>query len=106
MTMVDGVERAGQVRVENPHPCAAPGQGVKQRLDRVVTAATRPKPVRSGLEPSFPFRLQCLTDPCLMTPIHDHWDAERPGPGLVMGFRDVHPLDRYGPPRAAGGMHL
>src|SRR6266511_718874 len=42
--MIDGVERAGQVRVENPHPCAATGQGVEQRLDRVVTAAARPKP--------------------------------------------------------------
>jgi hypothetical protein len=104
--MVDGVERAGQVRVENPHPCAAAGQGVEQRLDRVVTAATRPEPVRSGLEPGLPLRLQCLADPCLVAPVHDHRDAERPRPGLVMSFRDTHPLDRDGPPRAAGGAHL
>ena len=104
--MVDGVERAGQVRVENPHPGAATGQGVEQRLDRVVAAATRPKPIRSGLEPGLPLRLQRLTDPCLVAPVHDHWDAERPLLGLVMSFRDIHPLDRDGLPRAAGGVHL
>src|SRR6266540_3619959 len=58
--MIDGVERAGQVRVENPHPCAATGQGVEQRLDRVVTAAARPKPGRAGLEAGLPLRLQRL----------------------------------------------
>ncbi len=104
--MIDGVERAGQVRVENPHPCAATGQGVEQRLDRVVTAAARPKPVRAGLEAGLPLRLQRLADTCLVAPVHDHWNAERPLPGLVMGFGDIHPFDRDGPPRAAGGVHL
>ena len=104
--MVDPVERACQVRVEDPYPLGPAAQGGEQVLDRVVTAATRPKPIRSGLEPSLPFRLQCLTNSCLMAPVHDHRDAERARLGLVTGLRYVHPPDRRRSPRASRGVHL
>jgi DNA invertase Pin-like site-specific DNA recombinase len=43
--VADLVERAGQVGVEYPHPRRFPAQGVEQRLDRIVAAAARPKPI-------------------------------------------------------------
>ncbi len=104
--MVNVVERASQIGVKNPHPFGFPAQGVEQGLYRVVAAATRPKPVRSGLELGLPLRLQRVTDPGLMTPVHDHWDAEGAHLGLVTGFRYVHPPDRGRLPRALGGVHL
>jgi hypothetical protein len=76
--MPDLVERARQVRVQRPH---APGAWalarVVDRRDRVVAAPARPEPVGSGLEPGLPLGLQRITDPRLMTAVHDHRNAER-----------------------------
>ena len=55
---------------------------------------------------SQPFRLQRLTNSCLMAPVHDHWDAERARLRPVTGLRYVHPPDRRWPPRASCGVHL
>src|SRR6266699_4680202 len=106
MIVVDVVERAGQVGVKNPHPLGLTTQGVEQGLYRVVAAATRPKPIASGLEPGLPLGLQCVADPGLVAPVHDHWDAERAHFGLVTGFRYPHPPNRNGLPRVLGGVHL
>ena len=76
--MADLVERACQVSIYNPHPFAFPAQGVKQGLYRVVAAAARPEPIGSGLEPGLPLGLQSITYPCLMTPVRDNWNSERP----------------------------
>jgi len=77
--MIDAVERRGQVRVQRPH---APGHRALARVedgrDRVVAAAARPEPIRSGLEPGLPLGLQRVLDPVLMTPVHDHGNSERP----------------------------
>ena len=77
--MIDAVERRSQVRVQRPH---ALGHRAFARVvdgrDRVVAAAARPEPVRSGLEPGLPLGLQRVLDPVLMTPVHDHGDSERP----------------------------
>ncbi len=78
MIMIDLVERARQVRVQRPH---APGHRalarVEDRRDRVVAAAPRPEPIGSGLEPGLPLGFQRVLDPVLMTPVHDHRNAER-----------------------------
>ena len=62
MIMIDAVERRGQVRVQRPH---APGRRafarVVDRRDRVLAATARPEPIRSGLEPGLPLRLQRVT---------------------------------------------
>src|SRR5262249_41234374 len=53
--MVDAVERRGQVGIERPH---AAGPWALARVvdlrDRVLAAAARPKPIRSGLETGLP----------------------------------------------------
>src|SRR5437016_13350599 len=106
MVVVDGVERTRQVGVKNPYPFGTAAQDVEQVLDRVVAAATRPKPVAAGLEPGLPLGLQRLPDPRLMAPVQDHWNAERPLLDLVMGLRDIHSLDWSGLPRASCDVHL
>src|SRR5712691_1579919 len=106
MIMVDVVECACQVGVKNPHPPGFPAQGLEQRSYRVVAAATRPEPIASGLEPGLPLGLQRLPDPGLVAPVQDHWNSERAHFCLITGFRYVHPPDRTGPPRVAGGVHL
>ena len=73
--VADLVECACQISIKNPHPLGFPAQGAEQRLYRVVTAATRPEPVRTGLEPGLPLGLQRITYPCLMTPIRDNRDG-------------------------------
>ena len=102
--MVDSVERRGQVRVQNPQPLRVlAAQRVEQRLDRVLTASTRPKPIRFGFEPGLPFGFQCVTHPRLMAPVHNHGNAEwAPFP---VGLRYVHPLDRQGLPGGDGLVH-
>jgi hypothetical protein len=62
MIMVDFVERRGQVGIERPHALGQqPRAYVVDRIDRVMAAAARPEPVRSGLEPGLPLRLQRVT---------------------------------------------
>jgi hypothetical protein len=79
MIMIDGVERRGQVSVQRPgalgHRALA---HAVDRLDRVMAAAARPEPIRSGLEPGLPPGLQRVLDPVLMTPVQDHGNPERP----------------------------
>src|ERR1700736_3098662 len=100
--MVDVVEYASQIGVKNPPPFCFAAQGLEQGSYRVVAAATRPKPVGSGFESGLPLGFECVSDPCLVASVHDHWNAERAHLGLVTGFRDVHPSDREGLPRASG----
>ena len=95
VVMVDPVERRGQVGVEDPQPLGVrDAERAEQGLDRVLTAATRPKPIRARFEPGLPLGLQRVADPCLVAPVHDHRDAE--GALFPIGLRDVHPLDRQG----------
>ena len=104
--VADLVECACQISIKNPHPLGFPAQGAEQRLYRVVTAATRPEPVRTGLEPGLPLGLQRITYPCLMTPIRDNRNSERPHFCLITGFRYIHTPDRGRPVRADAGVHL
>src|SRR5450759_4267990 len=93
--MVDSVECRGQVRVQRPHPLGPRAStGHVDRLDGVLAAAARSKPVRLGFEPSFPFGLQRVTDPALMASVRDHGNTERPQLRTVTCLRYVHPPDR------------
>ena len=103
--VADLVERACQVSIKNPHPPGFPVQGVKQGFYRVVAAAARPEPIRSGLEPGLPLGLQRITYPCLMAPIRNNRNSERPHFCLITGFRDIHPPDRGRLMRADRGVH-
>src|SRR5208337_5321959 len=67
--VADLVERACQVSVKNPHPLRFPAQGIKQGFYRIMAAAARPEPIRSGFEPSLPFGFQRIPYPCLMAPV-------------------------------------
>ena len=92
VVVVDAVERRCQIRVQYLPAAgsAALGRPVDRR-DCVLTAAAGPEAVRFRLEPRFPLRLQCLTDPGLLDPVQDHGDAE--WAFLAAWFGDVHPLD-------------
>ncbi len=103
--MADLVERARQVGVEYPRPRGIPAQGDKQGLDRVMAAAARPEPIGSGLKPGLPLGLQRISHPCLMAPVNQHRNSERPHFCLVTGFRYVHPPDRGRLMRADAGVH-
>ncbi len=75
--MADFVERRRQVRVKGPQ---AFSQGpVARRVDnadRVLAAAARPESIGSWLKPGLPLRLQCITYPCLMTPVRNYRDGD------------------------------
>ncbi len=103
--MADLVERASQVGVKYPHPRRFPAQGVIQGLDRVVAAAARPEPIRTGLEPGLPLGLQRIFHPRLMAAVDQQRYPEGPHFCLVTGFRYVHPPDRGWPVRADAGVH-
>ena len=104
VVVVDSVERRGQVRVQNPQPFRVlAAHRVEQGLDRVLTASTRPKPIRFGFEPGLPFGFQRVTHPRLMAPVDDHGNAE--WALFPVGLRYVHPLDRQGLPGGDGAVH-
>src|SRR5664280_1667433 len=105
--MVDSVERRGQVRVQRPHPLGprALGGG-KDRLCRVLAAATRSEPITLGLEPGLPLGLQPVTDPTLMAAVRNHGDTQRTQLRTISRFRYVHSPYRQGPPSLTLGMHL
>jgi site-specific DNA recombinase len=103
--MADLVERARQVGIEYPRSRGIPAQGDKQGLDRVMAAAARPEPVRSGLKPCLPLGLQRISHPCLMAPVDQHRNSERPHFCLITGFRYIHPPDRGRLMRADTGVH-
>src|SRR6185437_4904212 len=75
--VADLVECRRQVRVEDPCPLRVALERVIERLGRVLAAASRPEPVRSGLEPGLPLRLQRILDPRLMAPVQKHGYPER-----------------------------
>jgi site-specific DNA recombinase len=106
VAVVDAVERRGQVRIQHPR-ALGPGAfaHVVDRCDRVLAAPARPEPIRSGLEPGLPLWLQRVADPRLMTPVHDHWNAERAELGTVSCLRNVHAPDRTGTPRRTRLVH-
>ena len=102
--MVDPIERRGQVRVQNPQPFRVlAAHRVEQGLDRVLTASTRPKPIRFGFEPGLPFGFQRVTHPRLMAPVGNHGNAE--WALFSIGLRYVHSLDRQGLPGGDGAVH-
>jgi DNA invertase Pin-like site-specific DNA recombinase len=103
--VADLVERRCQVGVKNPHPFGFTVQGIEQGFYRVVTAAARPEPIRSGLKPSLPFGFQRIAHPCLMTPIRNNRNSERAHFSLITGFRYIHPPDRGRLMRADAGVH-
>src|SRR5260370_8486454 len=70
-----------------------------------MEAPARPEPVRSGLEPVLPLGLQRITHPCLMTPVRDHRNSERPHFCLITSLRYIHPPDRGRLMRADAGVH-
>jgi hypothetical protein len=78
MIMIDAVERRGEVRVQRPHALSQrPRAHVADRRDRVLAAPARPEPIRSGLEPGLPLRLQRVFHPGLMAPVDQHGNPER-----------------------------
>ena len=78
MVMIDFVERRGQVGVQRPHALGHRALAhVVDRRDRVLAAAARPEPVRPGFEPGLPLRFQRVTDPLLVTAVHQHGNPER-----------------------------
>jgi hypothetical protein len=105
MVVVDAVERRFEVRVQHPpaHRIRSLDR-VEGGLDRVLAAASGPKPIRSRLEPGFPFRFQRGRDPSLQHAVDDHGDTERPAPAVR--FRDIHPSDRTGLPRLLPALQL
>src|ERR1019366_4252784 len=104
--VADLVECARQISVKNPRPPGFPVQGVEQGFYRVVTAAARPEPIRSGLEPGLPLGLQRITYPALVAAIRENRNSERPHFSLIPSLRYVHPPDRGRPMRADAGVHL
>ncbi len=80
-------------------------QGIEQGFYRVVAAAARPEPIRSGLKLGLPLGLQRITYPCLMTPVRDYRNSERAHFCLITGFRYIHPPDRGRLMRADAGVH-
>jgi site-specific DNA recombinase len=102
--VVNFVECRGQVRVQDPRPLGLALQRGVERLSRVLTAPTRPEPVRPGLEPGFPLRLQRVLDPCLMAAVQDHgypeWSL------LSIGLGDIHPPHRHRYPGPGRAVHL
>src|ERR1700682_5947276 len=86
------------MRIKNPPPFGScPIERGIQGTDRIGAAASGPKPVGTGLEPGLPLRLQRVTDPRLMAPVHDRGDTERPL--LAVGLRNVHTSDGHRFPR-------
>jgi hypothetical protein len=77
--MIDFVERRGQVSVQRPHAAGPRAFAhVVDRRDRVLAAAARPEPIRSGLGPGLPLGFQRAADPLLVAAVRDHRNAERP----------------------------
>ncbi len=106
VVVVDVVERPSQIRVQDPHPSRIPArQGAVDGLDRVMAAAARPEPIRSGLESGLPLGFQCVADPCLVASVRDHGNPERAQLLGVTGLWDVHPLDRTRLPGGASAVH-
>src|SRR3954454_11167424 len=71
-----------------------------------MAAATRPKPIRLGLEPGLPLGFQRSADPALMASVRDHRNAERPQLRTVTRLRYEHPLHGAGLPRGNVAVHL
>ena len=74
--------------------------------DAIASAQLRPgrNPYERGSKPGLPFGFQCVTDPCLVAPVHDHGNAERAL--LSIGLRDIHASDRQRVPRGTRTVHL
>jgi len=69
----DAVERPGQVCVQNPLSLRALAlDDLVDRLDRVMAAAARPKPVGPRLEPRLPLGFQRVEHSCLMYAINEN----------------------------------
>ena len=96
--MIDAVERRSQVGIQRPRALAGLAPcGHEGGLHRVLAAAARPEPVRSGFEPGLPLGLQRADRQGLQCPVGDHGNPE-PAPFSVC-LRDVNPPDGAGLPR-------
>ena len=49
----------------------------------------------TGLEPGFPLGLQRITYPCLMTPVRNHRNSERPHFCLITGLRHIPRVSEF-----------
>ena len=100
----DLVERPGQVRVQHPTPVRGSAlDDVEHCLDRIVAAAAGPKSVGPRFKPRFPLGLQCVRDPGLLDPVHDHRDPQ--WSLLAACLRDEHAPDRLGLERLGQMLH-
>ena len=98
--VINPVERRRQVGVQRPHPLGHRDLAhVVDRRDRVVAAAARPEPIRARLEPGLPLRFQRVTDPLLVTAVHQRGNSERAELRTICCLRDVHAPDRRGDAR-------
>ena len=90
------VECLCQIGVQRPQAVRASAlDDLVDGLDRVVAAAARPKPVGPRLEPGLPLGLQRVDDTCLVAPVGDHGNSERPALGAAPCLGDVHAPDRH-----------
>jgi site-specific DNA recombinase len=101
--VLNSVERRRQVGIHDPHALAPAFQRGEQRCNRVGAAASRPEPVRAGLEPGLPLRLQRVPDPCLVAAVGQRGNTERTA--FSVGFRHIHAPDRQRLPGADGLVH-
>jgi len=96
--MVEPVERRLQVGVQHPQTLRVGAAGHRvDRHDRVVTATTRPEPVRLRFEPGLPLGFQRVDRQGLKAPVGDHGNTERAAAPITL--RHIHPLDRLRGPR-------
>src|SRR3954453_19489055 len=89
--MPNGVETAGDVRIEQPCTCTGGSQCQMERDDRVHRAPSRSEPIAVRLEACLPFGLQRHLDEHLKGSFADCRNAKGPGPAVRL--RDMHPSD-------------
>src|SRR6266571_2511239 len=96
--VIDGPEKVTDVGVE--HPVHLPRQQSRiERVQRVVWATLRPKPVREAEEVDLVDRVQHVDRRALDELVFQRGNAQRPLPPV--GLRDVRPFDRLRSIRSA-----
>src|SRR5260370_38835319 len=76
--VTDLVECAGQIGIQNPGPRGLSLKGGKQGFYRVVAAAARPEPIRTGLKTGLPLGPQRIFHPCVMAAVNQQRDPNSP----------------------------
>src|SRR3954462_11166668 len=90
--MPNGVETAGDVRIEQPCTCTGGSQCQMERDDRVHRAPSRSEPIAVRLEACLPFGFQRHLDEHLKGSFADCRNTKGPRPAVRL--RDMHPSDR------------